>query len=84
MNEEKNPLRDRLDEADSILADMTGLASALEILAWDFAQESIKGVHARMRRDAICAISNAMGRLVGRDEAFAKEAAKASKSDVAA
>ncbi|WP_386682986.1 hypothetical protein [Loktanella sp. R86503] len=81
MTEEKNPLRDRLDEADSILADMTGLASALEILAWDYAQESIKGVHQRMRRDAICAISNAMGRLVGRDEMFAKEAAAVERNN---
>ena len=66
-SEQIDRLRTRHDEQDSLICDLAGLAGALEILAWDYAQESIKDTHGRMRRDGIVAISNAMGRLLGRD-----------------
>lgn len=62
-------LRRRHDETDSMICDLSGLADALEILAWDYSQATITDTHGRMRRDGIVAISNAMGRVLGRDKA---------------
>jgi hypothetical protein len=61
-------MNERLDRAEDQMALMSGLVNALEILCYDYAQQSIDGrSHHGMLRNGIVAVSDAMLRVVRSD-----------------